>query len=235
MSTQETPVLEAETDIKTVTFGKYNYQRVPMLRRAGDPTRRSRTSPRAPRSACRARRPTRVLDRAGQGDARPGLPRRRRRLRARRQRPLRQPDQPAARRLRGRGGDPRGRRTAAAQGRDRDHVRRQAALPALRRVRPRRRRQAARARQQLHRHRGVVQRERGPRREVPRAVAARHRHVAGQQGRDGREVPAALLGRVPGGHRLHDRLRQRRQRLVRRQRPSSRTTTGSAPRRPSGT
>ena len=37
MSTQETPVLEAETDIKTVTFGKYNYQRVPMLRRAGDP------------------------------------------------------------------------------------------------------------------------------------------------------------------------------------------------------
>lgn len=37
MSTQETPVLEAETDIKTVTFGKYNYQRVPLLRRAGDP------------------------------------------------------------------------------------------------------------------------------------------------------------------------------------------------------
>ena len=34
MSTQETPVLEAETDIKTVTFGKYNYQRVPLLRRA---------------------------------------------------------------------------------------------------------------------------------------------------------------------------------------------------------
>ena len=37
MSTQETPVLEAETDIKTVTFGKYNYLRVPMYRRAGDP------------------------------------------------------------------------------------------------------------------------------------------------------------------------------------------------------
>jgi ABC-type nitrate/sulfonate/bicarbonate transport system substrate-binding protein len=37
MATQETPVLEAETGIKTVTFGKYNYQRVPMLRRAGDP------------------------------------------------------------------------------------------------------------------------------------------------------------------------------------------------------
>jgi hypothetical protein len=37
MSTQETPVLEAETGIKTVTFGKYNYQRVPMFRRAGDP------------------------------------------------------------------------------------------------------------------------------------------------------------------------------------------------------
>ncbi|MCW2762022.1 MAG: hypothetical protein JWR85_2223 [Marmoricola sp.] len=37
MSTQETPVLEAETKIKTVTFGKYNYQRVPLLRRAGDP------------------------------------------------------------------------------------------------------------------------------------------------------------------------------------------------------
>ena len=37
MSTQETPVLEAETNIKTVTFGKYNYQRVPMFRRAGDP------------------------------------------------------------------------------------------------------------------------------------------------------------------------------------------------------
>ncbi|MPZ94981.1 MAG: hypothetical protein GEU96_08720 [Propionibacteriales bacterium] len=37
MSTQETPVLEAETDIETVTFGKYNYQRVPMIRRAGDP------------------------------------------------------------------------------------------------------------------------------------------------------------------------------------------------------
>jgi ABC-type nitrate/sulfonate/bicarbonate transport system substrate-binding protein len=37
MATQETPVLEAETDIETVTFGKYNYQRVPLLRRAGDP------------------------------------------------------------------------------------------------------------------------------------------------------------------------------------------------------
>jgi ABC-type nitrate/sulfonate/bicarbonate transport system substrate-binding protein len=37
MSTQETPVLEAETGIETVTFGKYNYQRVPLLRRAGDP------------------------------------------------------------------------------------------------------------------------------------------------------------------------------------------------------
>ena len=37
MSTQETPVLEAETGIKTVTFGKYNYQRVPFFKRAGDP------------------------------------------------------------------------------------------------------------------------------------------------------------------------------------------------------
>jgi ABC-type nitrate/sulfonate/bicarbonate transport system substrate-binding protein len=37
MSTQETPVLEAETGIKTVTFGKYNYQRVPMFKRKGDP------------------------------------------------------------------------------------------------------------------------------------------------------------------------------------------------------
>ena len=37
MATQETPVLEQETGIKTVTFGKYNYQRVPMLKRAGDP------------------------------------------------------------------------------------------------------------------------------------------------------------------------------------------------------
>ncbi|GAA0994664.1 ABC transporter substrate-binding protein [Acrocarpospora macrocephala] len=37
MATQETPVLEAETKIKTVTFGKYNYQRVPLYRRAGDP------------------------------------------------------------------------------------------------------------------------------------------------------------------------------------------------------
>lgn len=37
MSTQETPVLEQETGIETVTFGKYNYQRVPLLRRAGDP------------------------------------------------------------------------------------------------------------------------------------------------------------------------------------------------------
>jgi ABC-type nitrate/sulfonate/bicarbonate transport system substrate-binding protein len=37
MSTQETPVLEAETGIKTVTFGKYNYLRVPLYRRAGDP------------------------------------------------------------------------------------------------------------------------------------------------------------------------------------------------------
>jgi hypothetical protein len=37
MSTWETPVLEAETGIETVTFGKYNYLRVPLLRRAGDP------------------------------------------------------------------------------------------------------------------------------------------------------------------------------------------------------
>jgi ABC-type nitrate/sulfonate/bicarbonate transport system substrate-binding protein len=34
MATQEVPVLEAETGIDTVTFGKYNYQRVPMLTRA---------------------------------------------------------------------------------------------------------------------------------------------------------------------------------------------------------
>lgn len=34
--TQEVPVLEQETGIQTVTFGRYNYQRVPLLRRAGD-------------------------------------------------------------------------------------------------------------------------------------------------------------------------------------------------------
>ena len=37
MGTQEIPVLENETTIETVTFGKYNYQRSPMMRRAGDP------------------------------------------------------------------------------------------------------------------------------------------------------------------------------------------------------
>lgn len=37
MGTQEIPVLENETAIETVTFGKYNYQRSPMMRRAGDP------------------------------------------------------------------------------------------------------------------------------------------------------------------------------------------------------
>ena len=37
MSTQEIPVLEQQTGIKTVTFGKYNYQRVPMLKRKGSP------------------------------------------------------------------------------------------------------------------------------------------------------------------------------------------------------
>jgi ABC-type nitrate/sulfonate/bicarbonate transport system substrate-binding protein len=37
MSTQEVPVLEQQTGIKTVTFGKYNYQRVPMLKRADSP------------------------------------------------------------------------------------------------------------------------------------------------------------------------------------------------------
>lgn len=31
MATQEIPVLEAQTGIDTVTFGKYNYQRVPMM------------------------------------------------------------------------------------------------------------------------------------------------------------------------------------------------------------
>ncbi len=36
MATQEMPVLEAQTGIDTVTFGKYNYQRVPMLTRADD-------------------------------------------------------------------------------------------------------------------------------------------------------------------------------------------------------
>lgn len=36
MGTQEIPVLESETSIKTVTFGKYNFQRSPMMRRAGD-------------------------------------------------------------------------------------------------------------------------------------------------------------------------------------------------------
>jgi hypothetical protein len=34
MGTQEIPVLEQETSIKTVTFGKYNFQRVPLLTRA---------------------------------------------------------------------------------------------------------------------------------------------------------------------------------------------------------
>ncbi len=37
MGTQEIPVLEQETSIETVTFGKYNYQRSPMMKRAGDP------------------------------------------------------------------------------------------------------------------------------------------------------------------------------------------------------
>jgi hypothetical protein len=37
IGTQEVPVLEQETEIKTVTFGRYNYQRSPMIRRAGDP------------------------------------------------------------------------------------------------------------------------------------------------------------------------------------------------------
>lgn len=36
MGTQEIPVLENETSIETVTFGKYNFQRSPMMRRAGD-------------------------------------------------------------------------------------------------------------------------------------------------------------------------------------------------------
>ena len=51
MGTQEIPVLEQETSIETVTFGKYNYQRSPMMRRAGDPTRRWPTFRRAQRSA----------------------------------------------------------------------------------------------------------------------------------------------------------------------------------------
>ncbi|MFT4656795.1 MAG: ABC-type nitrate/sulfonate/bicarbonate transport system substrate-binding protein [Minisyncoccia bacterium] len=37
MGTQEIPVLEQETSIKTVTFGKYNFQRSAMMKRAGDP------------------------------------------------------------------------------------------------------------------------------------------------------------------------------------------------------
>lgn len=37
MGTQEIPVLEQETSIKTVSFGKYNFQRSAMFRRAGDP------------------------------------------------------------------------------------------------------------------------------------------------------------------------------------------------------
>lgn len=37
MGTQEIPVLESETSIRTVTFGKYNFQRSPMMKRAGDP------------------------------------------------------------------------------------------------------------------------------------------------------------------------------------------------------
>ena len=36
MGTQEIPVLENETTIETVTFGKYNFQRSPMMRRAED-------------------------------------------------------------------------------------------------------------------------------------------------------------------------------------------------------
>lgn len=36
-STQEVPVLEQETGIQTVSFGKYNAQRSPMIKRAGDP------------------------------------------------------------------------------------------------------------------------------------------------------------------------------------------------------
>ena len=59
MATQEMPVLEEETGIKTVTFGKYNFLRIPLLRRArATRTRRSPTSRRAPRSASPGRRRT---------------------------------------------------------------------------------------------------------------------------------------------------------------------------------
>lgn len=37
MGTHELPVLQAETGIEVVAFGKYNHQRVPLFRRAGDP------------------------------------------------------------------------------------------------------------------------------------------------------------------------------------------------------
>ena len=37
IGTHEIPVLEEETGVKVVAFGRYNHQRVPLLRKAGDP------------------------------------------------------------------------------------------------------------------------------------------------------------------------------------------------------
>ncbi|HSK96152.1 MAG TPA: hypothetical protein VK891_05990 [Euzebyales bacterium] len=37
MGTHELPVLEEETGVKVVAFGQYNHQRVPLMRKAGDP------------------------------------------------------------------------------------------------------------------------------------------------------------------------------------------------------
>ena len=210
MSTQETPVLEAETGIKTVTFGKYNYQRVPMFKRKGDPYKTLADIPKGSKICVSG--PTSnaafwgVLAKEMHNlDYRVG------------------------------GGDfdllvndhfvnptnlLRGDCEAAA-------IIPEAAVPQMRKGELELM-YDGKSPFQLYKEfapnndglnhvsgnnfvatAGVVQRQPGSRREVPRPVAAGRRPVEGPEGRDHPEVPAALLGRVRRGHQLPDRLHVR--------------------------
>ena len=208
MATYETPLLEQETGIDTVTFGSYNNLRVPVFVRADSDYETFEDL--AGHDGGRSRAGL-LDDRVG--DVHQGLVRARllhraagrqrlRRLRRARGRPLREHGPAAPRRDRGMRLHPRGRRSRTG-GPARSG-------PSTSRPPPRgrsTREEYADGHKGLNGNNFVARKdwfdeppERG--RVLPRALGARDPGVGGAQGRDHPHLPAALRGGGRGGRRL---------------------------------
>ena len=235
MSTQETPVLEAETDIKTVTFGKYNYQRVPMLpprrRPLRDPRRHApgledlrvgsdvqhRRSGPSRRWRCTASTTGSAAATSSSWSTTTSSTRR----------------TSCAATARRRRSSPRPPYRSCARASSRSCTTASCPSSSTTSSRPTRR--------QLHvLGNNFIATDEWFDENEDLAVKFLELWQPGidmwkdTRPRRSRSTRSTSRSRA-GGHRLHDRVRQRRPRLVRRQRPSSRATTGSPPRPPSGT